>query len=407
MKIFLIFFSVFFIFSIVTCTTNGDQTNTNGTNSNFDDVVLPSNFPGNITGALPDNEAMKFVRDMGIAINIGNTLDAIGSNSWHAGENGWGNPNITQSFIKALKNYGYKSIRLPVTWAEYIGAAPDYTIGKCVFNCGNCPNRMDRAAEVVKWILDEDMYCIINLHHDGGHSDKSWILNASKNFDTAKDQFIKIWKQIAVRFAGASDKLIFESMNEVGFDDVWGQWGGGSGTKKQAFDLLNALNQTFVDTVRGVQGNEDRFLLIAGYWTNIGHSCDPLFKMPEDTIDHRLILSVHYYDPSTFCIAEERNNSWGFRDSWGTASDYNHLKNEYDKLKTNYLDKGIPVIMGEYGVAFKNKIESSRVEWMAAVTQISLNYGICPVLWDTGGEINRRSPYVMRNTLKRVWEIVE
>jgi len=251
------------------------------------------------------------------------------------------------------------------------------------------------------------MYCIINLHHDGGHSDKSWILNASKNFDTAKDQFIKIWKQIAVRFAGASDKLIFESMNEVGFDDVWGQWGGGSGTKKQAFDLLNALNQTFVDTVRGVQGNEDRFLLIAGYWTNIGHSCDPLFKMPEDTIDHRLILSVHYYDPSTFCIAEERNNSWGFRDSWGTASDYNHLKNEYDKLKTNYLDKGIPVIMGEYGVAFKNKIESSRVEWMAAVTQISLNYGICPVLWDTGGEINRRSPYVMRNTLKRVWEIVE
>jgi len=361
-------------------------------------------LPASILRELPVNPAMKFVQNMGAGINIGNTLDAIGTETWHSGENGWGNPDITRDFIKALKNYGYKSIRLPVTWAEYLGPAPDYKIGTCVFNCGGCPDRLDRAEEVVKWILEEDMYCIINIHHDGGHSDKSWILNAETEPEAIADQLTKVWKQIAQRFsATAQDKLIFESMNEVGFDTLWKKANG----RSEAYKIFNMLNQTFVDTVRGVPGNEDRYLLIAGYWTNIDQSINALFEMPKDTIDHRLILSVHYYDPSTFAIAESPDNSWGFRDTWGTLADYNSLKLQFSKLRSAYLDKGIPVIMGEYGVTFRNKDEDSRIKWMAAVKQISLNYGICPVLWDTGGEIDRWEPYPMEESLKRVWKIIK
>jgi len=395
-------FIVIIILSVVMCKPKGN--NQTGSDPLQEDALRF--IPASIKENLPDNPAMAFVQNMGIAINIGNTLDAIGTHDWHSGENGWGNPNITRDFIKALKNYGYKSIRLPVTWAEYMGSAPDYKIGTCVFNCGKCPNRMDRVEEVVKWILEEDLYCIVNIHHDGGHADKSWILGASKEPERVTAQFASVWRQAAERFSGvAQDKLIFESMNEVGFDDLWNRRGVIG--KSDAYDRLNMLNQTFVDTVRSTAGNENRFLLIAGYWTDINDSVDPLFKMPGDTIDHRLILSVHYYDPSVFTIAEERDNSWGFRDTWGNFTDYEDLKKQYNKLKVTFLDKGIPVIMGEYGVSLKNKDDDSRIKWMAAVTQISLNYGICPVLWDTGGEINRHPPFVMRDTLKRVWEIVK
>ncbi|MCL2264692.1 MAG: glycoside hydrolase family 5 protein [Treponema sp.] len=377
----------------------------NGTADEYIINFSHEKIPGNITNALPKNEAMTFVRNMGIGINIGNSLDAAGWNEWwHAGETGWGNPEITQNFVKALKNYGYKSIRLPVTWKDFMGPAPDYILGECNYYKGcdkNCPNRMERVQQVVNWILSEGMYCIINLHHDG-----DWIEGITANEAAVLDKFTKVWKQIAQKFSGiAQNKLIFESMNEVGFDNVWNQYGGTTG-KDKAYSLMNKLNQAFVNTIRGTPGNENRFLLIAGYWTNISHSSDPLFKMPSDKTANRLILSVHYYEPSTFCIADKPDNSWGFRNSWGTTADYNYLINQFNKLRTTFLNKGIPVILGEYGVSLINKVEGNRVDWMAAVTQICLNYGICPMLWDTSGEISRSSPFTMRHSLKNVWNII-
>jgi len=355
-----------------------------------------SKIPKSIIESLPVNPAMEFVRNMGIGVNIGNTLDAIGTETWFAGETGWGNPEITLDFIKALKGYGYTTIRLPVTWAEYMGPAPNYTIEE---------ERMSRVEEVVKWILDEGLYCIVNLHHDGGESDRSWILNAAADPDGVANQLKAVWGQIARRFSGVSqEKLVFESMNEVGFDKLWNRYGGGASGKSEAFRILNMLNQTFVDTVRGTAGNEKRFLLIAGYWTDINLSCDLFFKMPNDTIENRLILSVHYYDPSTFCIADSPDNSWGFRDDWGTDGDYAILTVQINKLRMSFLDKGVPVILGEYGVTLRNKVEEGRIRWMAAVTQICLNYGICPVLWDTGGEIKRDEPYSMSAALTAVWK---
>ena len=345
--------------------------------------------------SIPFNPAIEFVHNMGIGVNIGNTLDAIGNANWIAGETGWGNPRITREYIRALKNYGYTTIRLPVTWAEYIGPGPDFIIEE---------SRMSRVEEVVKWILNEGLYVILNLHHDGGESDRSWILNAGNNPDGVAKQLGAVWEQIARRFSGVSqDKLIFEAMNEIGFDRLWNRWGGDVSRKGEAFNILNMLNQTFVDTVRATPGNDDRFLLVSGYWTDINLSCDPLFKMPQDTKESRLILSVHYYDPSTFTIADNRDNSWGFRDDWGTDADYAELTTQFNKLKTNFLEKGVPVIVGEYGVTVRNKVEEDRIRWMTAVTQTSLNYGICPVLWETGGDIRRNPPYSMSDALTTVW----
>jgi len=348
---------------------------------------------------LHDNPAFVFVKDMGIGVNIGNTLDAINNHvsDTPAGETGWGNPLITKEFVQALKNHGYKTIRLPVTWAEFLGPAPDFTID---------PERMNRAEEVVRWILDEDLYCILNLHHDGGTSPKSWILNAGNDPEGINKQLAAVWTQIADCFRDCSDKLILEAMNEVGFDNLWNRWNPAtSGTKSDAFGILNMLNQTFVDTVRGTgSNNANRFLLVSGYWTDFQNTADPLFKMPNDTAENKLLLSLHYYTPATFCILDE-DASWGKnRREWGSSEDYDELKNLFAILRKPFTDKGIPIILGEYGVNMRNKDEPSRVRWMTAVTQTSLDNNMCPILWDTGGEIKRNAPYEITDSLREVLE---
>jgi endoglucanase len=319
---------------------------------------------------------------MGLGVNIGNTMDSIWDGSGVAGETGWGNPVITREFIDALANHGYKTIRLPVTWAEHIGIAPNYTIEAAWMN---------RVEEVVDWCLDRGLYVIVNLHHDGGDSQESWIKKAASNETEIIDKFKKVWKQIADKFTFKSDYLIFEAMNEVGFDNL---------AIDEAQKLLTSLNQAFVDTVRDSDGlNPDRFLLAAGYWTDIDRTYDSRYRLPIDK-KSRLILSIHYYTPSVFCIAEKPNNSWGFSADWGTAEDEAELKAQFGKLKARFLDAGAPVILGEYGVVKNNdKVEEGRVRWMTAVTQICLENGICPVLWDTGGEISRQPPFAMSESL--------
>ena len=361
--------------------------------------------------AEPPTSAKAFVKDMGLGFNIGNSLDSWG------GETAWGNVAINQNFIKALKGYGYKSIRLPITWAENIGAAPDYKI---------TATRLARVETIVDWCLKEGLYVIINIHHDGHGNSKSWIQNAPKGFPdnganvkAVADQLAAVWKQIARHFSDYPNYLIFEAMNEVGFDGLWNRYSGGQAAEKEeAYRILNLLNQTFVNTVRATGGkNASRFLLISGYWTDIDNTCDPLFKMPADNIENRLTLSVHYYTPWDF-VGDVK------RATWGTDSDITTLNNLFNKLKTNFIDNGVPVILGEYNViSYKRtgsgsaattvvKAKEERVKWLTAVTKKCIELGICPVLWDNGGktssgfhdmgEIYRDDPAVISGALSEV-----
>jgi len=351
----------------------------------------------------PPTASKDFVKDMGLGFNIGNSLDSWG------GETAWGNVAINQPFIKALKGYGYKSIRLPITWADYLGPAPGYTIN---------PSRLARVETIVDWCLKEGLYVIINIHHDGYGNSKSWIQNAQKdypdngaNVTAVANQLAAVWRQIANRFSDRSNYLVLEAMNEIGFDTLWNRYQGGQEEQKaEAYRILNLLNQTFVDTVRASGGNNaSRFLLTPGYWTDIDNTCDPLFIMPEDNIEDRLILSVHYYTPWSF-VGDIKQATWG------SDSDINTLNNLFDKLNTNFIDKGIPVILGEYNVINKKgttiKAKDQRVKWLTAVTKKCIELGICPVLWDNGGktssgfydmgEIYRDDPEVISDALKAV-----
>jgi len=309
--------------------------------------------------------SMELVKDMGIGWNLGNTLDAVG------GETAWGNPVTTQAMIQAIAASGFKSMRIPVTWRQHFGPAPGYSID---------PAWMDRVQQIVDWALGAGLYVIINMHHDGGGdiSEGAWIRNASKDYDGVIAEYNALWAQIAARFRDHDDHLVLESMNEVGFDDL-----NVNGAPSQAaFDVLNKINADFVTLVRGSGGNNrQRHLLLAGYYTDINNSVKGVV-MPNDS---RTILSIHYYTPSKFCIN-------GNPATWGNAAEVSTLLSQFAKLKTSFIDKGIPVILGEYGAVMTTEA-ASRIYWMEYVVKTSTDYGIASYLWDSGagGEFDRGS----------------
>ncbi|MBE6854457.1 MAG: glycoside hydrolase family 5 protein [Ruminococcus sp.] len=328
---------------------------------------------------------MELVQDMGAGINLGNTFESCGSwiqsNSVTNYETGWGSPVITKEMIQGYADEGFGVLRVPVAWSNMM--QDNYTIH---------PDYMARVKEVVTWAIDADLYVILNIHWDGG-----WWEAFPTDKDTCMTKYKRIWEQICAEFKDFDESLMFESLNEEGcWDSVWNRWGGENG-KDKAYGLLNEINQTFVDLVRASGGNNaDRHLLIAGYATDIELTCDAMFKMPADP-KNRCAVSVHYYTPSTFCILTE-DADWGkAKTDWGSDSDRAELDKYMTKMKTTFVDKGIPVIIGEYGVAQENKDPAVVRDFVTSVAQAAYEKNLCPVLWDTTGSFYDRSACKMKD----------
>lgn len=351
----------------------------------FGNFAVSTPFAVSAAETMRDISSAELVKDMGIGWNLGNTFDSICS--WITNgtpdqyETGWGNPVVTKSVIQKVKASGFKTIRIPVTWINCM----DTTTNKV------SDAWMARIKEVVDWCIDEGLYVIINVHHDGGSAETSWIKNASSDYATVSKRFESLWTQIATQFADYSDYLIFEGMNEVEFSTV---------TKTEAYNIMNKLNQLFVDTVRKSGGNNaKRHLLVSGYNTDISLTSDSRFVMPEDP-EGKLILSLHYYSPPQFCVAESNVDWCTPQTTWGTADDYAALEADMAKIYKNFISKGIPVIIGEYGVLTEqenNKDKASIRKFLAAVSETALSYGMCPVLWDSGTSGDMK--YIDRNNV--------
>jgi endoglucanase len=354
--------------------------------------------------AYPDTRnitTMQLVKDMGLGLNLGNTFEAVivcdpgdqGCENWVNGmetlETGWGSPVITEAMIKGYANAGFKTVRIPVAWSNkmtgnYSGG--NYTISPALLN---------RVATVVNYVLDNGMYAIVNIHWDGG-----WWENFPTDSAECMKKYMSIWTQVSNHFKDYSDYLVFESLNEEGvWQKVWNRYDN-SGNKARAFGLLNAINQTFTNLIRSSSGNNpERHLLIAGYATDINLTCDAAFQMPTDPKNRRAV-SVHYYDPFGFTHLSQ-NESWAdMLDTWGTQSDYSELNDYMNKMKTNFVDKGIPVIIGEYGFACSERVrqQSEIRKYTLAVADASYSRNMCPVLWDVQFSDNQTFYYYNRKT---------
>ena len=337
--------------------------------------------------------ALEATRLMGNGINLGNTLEAcdnnvgIKTNAPLSYETYWGQPKTTQAMIDGMKAAGFDTIRIPVAWMTnathlYEG---DYTIDA---------GYMDRVEEVVRYARKAGMYVIINDHWDGG-----WYgMFGSESAETralAMEAYKGMWQQIAERFRDYSDYLIFESANE----ELGGRFDENSPlycsdsvvtylTDDERYALTNEINQTFVDVVRATGGNNaTRFLLIAGYSTNIDQTCDDRFQMPKDTADSKLMVSVHYYDPWSYCGASSAASAT----KWGKVSDYEYLDQQLAKM-TKFTEAGYGVVIGEYGaLPGSDGLKDNMLAYHTAFLDACTKYNLTNCLWDCSGLYKRVS----------------
>ena len=337
--------------------------------------------------------ALEATRLMGNGINLGNTLEAcdnnvgIKTNAPLSYETHWGQPKTTQAMIDGMKAAGFDTIRIPVAWMTnathlYEG---DYTIDA---------DYMDRVEEVVRYARKAGMYVIINDHWDGG-----WYgMFGSESAETralAMEAYKGMWQQIAERFRDYSDYLIFESANE----ELGGRFDENSPlycsdsvvtylTDDERYALTNEINQTFVDVVRATGGNNaTRFLLIAGYSTNIDQTCDDRFQMPKDTADSKLMVSVHYYDPWSYCGASSAASAT----KWGKVSDYEYLDQQLAKM-TKFTEAGYGVVIGEYGaLPCSDGLKDNTLAYHTAFLDACTKYNLTNCLWDCSGLYKRVS----------------
>lgn len=337
--------------------------------------------------------ALEATRLMGNGINLGNTLEAcdnnvgIKTNAPLSYETYWGQPKTTQAMIDGMKAAGFDTIRIPVAWMTnathlYEG---DYTIDA---------DYMDRVEEVVRYARKAGMYVIINDHWDGG-----WYgMFGSESAETralAMEAYKGMWQQIAERFRDYSDYLIFESANE----ELGGRFDENSPlycsdsvvtylNDDERYALTNEINQTFVDVVRATGGNNaTRLLLIAGYSTNIDQTCDDRFQMPKDTADSKLMVSVHYYDPWSYCGASSAASAT----KWGTVSDYEYMDQQLAKM-TKFTEAGYGVVIGEYGaLPCSDGLKDNTLAYHTAFLDACTKYDLTNCLWDCSGLYKRVS----------------
>jgi endoglucanase len=339
-------------------------------------------YPSYNTSPLPPDatgmasNAVQLAAQIKLGWNIGNTLEASG------GETAWGNPMVTKALIDKVKLSGFNAIRIPCSWNQYMA------------NSSTAQLKLDwlnRVKEVVQYCVDNGMYVIVNIHWDGG-----WLEN---NCTTARQSSVNamqkaFWEQIATHLRGFDEHLLFASANEPNVSTA------------TEMSVLNSYHQTFINAVRSTGGhNSYRVLVIQGPSTDIQKTNDLMNTLPTDQIANRMMTEIHYYTPWNFC-GLEADASWGNmfyywgqgyhsttdptrNANWGEEADLNMY---FQMMKTKFVDKGIPVVLGEYGAIRRSSLTgdaltlhlASRAYYLKTVTQAAKAHGLLPFYWDNG-----------------------
>ena len=269
-------------------------------------------------------EAIRFVRGMGVGINLGNTLDSTGLRDYSPNaddleyETYWGNPRADAETFRAKKEAGFGTVRIPVTWEDHLDA--EYRISDVW---------MDRVQEVVDMALEEGLYVILDLHHE------EWLDLKIEQETGIREAFVLVWEQIAERFQEYDERLLFESMNEPRLRNSEFEW------------------NSFTEELRGMVNMEN-------------------MSVPND---NRVIVSVHMYEPYLFCQREDDNSDWD------TKETRERVSKAFQDMNSLFVEQNIPVILTEFGCKDKGNTEA-RVNWTNYYMTQSKRYGIPCIWWD-------------------------
>ncbi|MBR6571701.1 MAG: glycoside hydrolase family 5 protein [Clostridia bacterium] len=348
---------------------------------------------------IPDNEAMAFLKKMGIGWNLGNTFDAhqdpLTVNEMKM-ESYWCGVKTTKEMIVTVHEAGFNTLRLPVSWHNHV-SGDDFRISE---------EWLNRVQEVVDYAVSEGMYVILNTHHDVG---SDYYYPNSENAEVSERYIRCIWEQLSERFVGYDEHLIFESMNEPrlkGTEDEW-VFNAGKATCKDAAECINHLNQVFVDTVRASGGNNaTRYLMVPGYAASVDGALNEHFKLPSDIADNRVIVSIHAYTPYSFALENVGTDSFKLTDI-GQTSEINRFM---ISLYKTFIANGTPVVIGEFGARAKGDNVQARVDFAAYYAANASARNIPCVWWDNNAHKGNGELFGLLNRGQCKWrqpEIVE
>lgn len=340
---------------------------------------------------VPDNAAMAFLRRMGVGWNLGNAFDA-----WRDGVSGdaleletyWCGVRTTEALIDAVREAGFSTLRVPVSWHNHVDA--DFTISAAW---------LDRVQQVVDWAIDRDFVVILDIHHDEG---ADFYYPSEACMETSQRYIRRVWEQLAERFADYDERLIFEGMNEPrqkGTDWEW--WlDEGNPDCREAADCINRLNQCFVDTVRAAGGhNADRYLMVPGYDAAPRGALSDLFALPEDPADNRLIVSVHAYTPYAFALKEGGSRRFFL----GAGPQTREISAFMDELYERYIAEGVPVVIGEFGARDRDGNTQARVDYAAFFAASASSRGIPCCWWDNGNHSGEYERFALLDRAACAW----
>ncbi|PWJ61613.1 MULTISPECIES: cellulase family glycosylhydrolase [unclassified Fibrobacter] len=346
--------------------------------------------------------AAQVQKNMGMGYNIGNSMEVPNNPT------GWGNPYPTQALLDSIKAAGFNTVRIPCAWDSHTQN------GKIT------ETWLDSVKTVVDYALRNELYVVLNIHHEGEGGWFQTKMATTKN-TTVDNKMKTYWTQIANKFKNYDEHLLFAGANEPGEGQQGLTW------TSQHAQVLMGYYQTFIDAVRATGGNNaTRTLIIQGLQTDIDKSVEfaPTSIFPKDKVTGRLMFEVHFYGPYQYVLMTSSQN-WGcpngdiqvqyYYGDYQKASDpkhnagYNCWANSIDKdqagigfpnaqfakMKSNYVDKGYPVIIGEFGSLYRSPELSGsdlelhrqgRIQWHKDVVTAAKNYGLTPIVWDMGNE---------------------
>lgn len=357
--------------------------------------------------------ATQVSEEMGIGLNLGNTMEAywldgnirksgwlengridsgaqtIGGNTPYDYETCWGAVYTTEQAIAGMKAAGFSTVRIPVYWGNMMVDDGTFTINS---------EYIARVKEIVDYCRNNDLYVVINIHH----YDEFLIRRYAEagTLEECAETMKILWTQIAEYFKDYSDYLVFEGYNEyLGggpyerdadgnvLTDQWGNPKVINFSAAEAYEWTNTLNQAFVDAVRATGGNNaDRILIVSGYWTNIDNTTSSSFKMPTDTVENKLMVSVHYVDNAMYWTNKIGSTEW-----------QNYSIDQCEKLKSAFTDKGIPVFVGECTASYSSDrfsgdlTERDSSKTLDYMLRLITSYGFTPVIWDTSNNFYSRT----------------
>ncbi|GAA2139061.1 cellulase family glycosylhydrolase [Glycomyces algeriensis] len=296
--------------------------------------------------------------------NLGNSLDAVGED-----ETAWGNPRITPELLDSIRAQGFNSIRIPVTWSAHQAETGDYAIDAAY---------LARVQEVVDLALEDGFYVLINIHHDSWQ----WVNQMPTRHDEVLARYNAAWTQIAGAFADAPPELVFENINEPQFADVG---------EEEGDALLNELNESFHAIVRGSGGvNAQRLLVIPTLHTSSEQArLDAAAASIAALDDPMIAATVHYY------------GYWPFSVNVAGYTTFNEevrgdIVAAFDRVKATFIDQGVPVILGEWGLLGFDKHtgvieQGEKLKFFEYLGYYANEVGMTTMWWDNGQHFDRGS----------------